>query len=378
MKSSSSRFKIPLVDTVAQYKTLKKEIGANIQALFQSGQFILGPFVETFEKEMASYLGVPYAIGVASCTDALLLGLMALGIGEGDEVITTNYSFFATVEAILRVGARPVFIDIDPKSYTLDVTQLEAKVGPKTKAILPVHLFGQCASMKEIHEIATRHRLKVIEDVAQALGARYQGRRAGTLGDVGCLSFFPTKNLGGCGDGGMLVTPHQEIADRVRRLRVHGAQKKGFHETVGMNSRLDALQAAILTVKLTCLDRWNEERRKIAKTYTEALNGKRLTLPSLLSDREHVFHQFVILCEERDALRDFLSSEGIETGIFYPKPLHLQEPCRALGYQEGDFPVAERLSYTSLTLPIYPGLSPTQIQQIIDGLISFEKQKSGS
>ena len=369
--------KIPLVDTVAQYHMLKKEIDAKLKELFESGQFILGPFVETFEEKMADYLGVPHAVGVASCSDALVLGLMALGIGEGDEVITTSYSFFATVEAILRVGARPVFVDIDPQSYALDVTQIEAKVTQKTKAILPVHLFGQCASMKEIGEIAKKHRLKVIEDVAQALGARYQGKRAGTFGDVACLSFFPTKNLGGFGDGGMLVTPHDEVADKVRQLRVHGAQKKGFHETIGMNSRLDALQAAILTVKLTCLDRWNEERRRIAQTYTKALSGKGLILPSLLPDREHVFHQYAILYEGRDALQSHLTSCGIETGIFYPRPFHLQEACRPLGYREGDFPVSEKLSRISLTLPIYPGLSPSQIQEVVGSITSFLSLGSG-
>ena len=369
--------KIPLVDVMAQYRVLKNEIDSKLRELFESGQFILGPFVEEFEKKVADYLGVPHAIGVASCSDALVLGLMALGIGKGDEVITTSYSFFATVEAVLRVGARPVFVDIDPQSYTLDVTQIEAKITAKTKAILPVHLFGQCASMKEILEIARRHELKVIEDVAQALGARYQGKVAGSFGDVACLSFFPTKTLGGFGDGGMLVTLHQEIADEVRRLRVHGAREKGLHETIGMNSRLDALQAAILTVKLPHLDEWNQKRREIAKQYTEALTGKGIVLPTLSPDRTHVFHQYVILCDERDALHSQLASSGIETGIFYPKPLHLQQACRTLGYREGDFSVSERLSRTSLALPIYPGLSPAQIQQVVESITSFLSQASG-
>jgi len=363
--------KIPLVDVVQQYRLLRRELDSKIKEVIESGQFILGPYVENFEKKLASYLGIPHAIGVASCTDALLLGLTALGIGEGDEVITTSYSFFATVEAILRLRAVPVFVDIDPQSYTLDVTQIESKVTRKTKAILPVHLFGQSASMKEIRELASRYRLKVIEDLAQALGARYQGQLAGTFGDVACLSFFPTKNLSGFGDGGMLVTPHQDIADQVKRLRVHGARTKGFHETLGMNSRLDALHAAILTIKLPYLNRWNNERRKIAEMYRKSLSGKGVVLPPLLPDREHVFHQFVILSEERDALRDYLTVAGIETGVFYPKPLHLQEPCRALGYREGDFPVSEKLSRSSLALPIYPGLSKEKLRYIVDKITAF-------
>lgn len=363
--------KIPLVDVALQYRLLKKEMDEAIRKVIESGQFILGPFVETFEKEMALYLGVPYAVGVASCTDALLLSLKALGIGEGDEVITTPYSFFATAESIFRAGARPVFVDIDPQSYALDVKQIASKITPRTKAILPVHLFGQPAPMDEIMKIAERHSLKVIEDVAQALGARYQGRLTGTFGDAGCLSFFPTKNLSGFGDGGMVVTPHQKIAEEVRRLRLHGARTKGFHDTLGMNSRLDALQAAILAVKLPHLDRWNKERKKIAERYRKALSGKGVLLPPLLPGREHVFHQFVILCEERDALRDHLATSGIETGIFYPKPLHLQEPCRALGYKEGDFPVSEKLSRTSLALPIYPGFSEVQIEYVVEKMTSF-------
>lgn len=369
--SHLAKNKIPLVDVAFQYRFLKKEMDVKIQELLESGQYILGPFVEDFEKKMSSYFGVPYAIGVASCTDALLLALQALGIGKDDEVITTSYSFFATAEAILRVGARPVFVDIDPKSYTLDVGQIEKKLTQKTKAILPVHLFGQCAAMKEICDIAARHHLKIIEDTAQATGARYRGKPAGTLGDVGCFSFFPTKNLGGMGDGGMLLTSQQELAYEVRCLRVHGARMKGFHETLGMNSRLDALQSAILSVKLSHLDRWNEERRKIAHQYLESLARTGITLPSLFPDREHVFHQFVVLCEHRDDLRDHLASAGIETGIFYPRPLHLQEPCRRLGYQEGDFPVSEKLSKTSLALPIYPGLSEDQFRRIVEGILSF-------
>ena len=363
--------KIPLVDVVQQYRLLKKDMDAKIKEVIKSGQFVLGPHVENFEKKVATYLGVPHAVGVASCSDALLLGLMALGIREGDEVITTSYSFFATVEAILRLRAVPVFVDIDPQSYTLDVTQIEAKVTRKTKAILPVHLFGQSASMKEIREIASRHHLKVVEDLAQALGGRYQGKLAGTFGDVACLSFFPTKNLSGFGDGGMLVTPHPEIADQVKRLRVHGARTKGFHETLGMNSRLDALQAAILTIKLPYLNRWNGERRKIAEMYRKSLSGKGVVLPPLLHDREHVFHQFVILSEKRDALREHLAQAGIETGVFYPKPLHVQEPCRALGYQEGDFPVSEKLSRASLALPIYPGLSKEKLRYISEKITAF-------
>lgn len=363
--------KIPLVDVGFQYRLLKKEMDTALKKVIESGQFILGPYVDGFEKSIASYLGVPHAVGVASCSDALLLSLKALGIGEGDEVITTSYSFFATAESIFRAGARPVFVDIDPQSYALDVTQIESKITPKTKAILPVHLFGQPAPMDKIKEIAKRHHLKVIEDLAQALGSRTRGKWAGTFGDAACLSFFPTKNLSGFGDGGMVVTPHLKVAEEVRRLRVHGARAKGFHEILGMNSRLDALQAAILTVKLPHLNRWNKERGEIAERYRKALTGKGVILPPLLPDGEHVFHQFVILCEERDALKEHLAAAGIETGIFYPKPLHLQEPCRALGYLEGDFPISEKLSQTSLALPIYPGLSEDQIRTIVEKITSF-------
>lgn len=369
--------KIPLVDVTAQYQALKKEIDENLKTLFESGQFILGPFVENFEREVASYLGLPYAVGVASCTDSLLLSLQALGISEGDEVITGTYSFFATVEAILRVGARPVFVDIDPQSYTLDVSQIENKISPKTKAVLPVHLFGQPASMKEILQVAKKHHLRVVEDLAQAFGARYQGKLTGTFGDVGCLSFFPTKNLGGFGDGGMAVTSDPNIADRIKSLRVHGAREKGFHESLGMNSRLDALQAAILSAKLPYLDRWNEKRKNIAKDYTKELGGKDLVLPSVLPDRDHVFHQFVIQCETRDPLRESLASFGIETGIFYPKPLHLQKPCQFLGHREGDFPVSEKLSRNSLALPIDPLLSAEKGDYIVGKIADFLTQSAG-
>ncbi len=366
-----SAAKIPLVDTVVQYRMLQNQMDAKLKEVLESGQFILGPFVEEFEKKMASTLGVPHAVGVASCTDALILSLLALGIGAGDEVITTSYSFFATAEAILRVGARPVFVDIDPHSYTLDAKQIASKITPKTKAILPVHLFGQPASMKEIGDIASLHHLKMVEDVAQALGARYLGKQAGTFGDAACLSFFPTKNLGGFGDGGMVVTPHAAVAEKVRELRIHGAKKKGFHETLGMNSRLDSLQAALLSVKLSLLDEWNEARRKNAKRYGDLLSGKGLILPPLLPDRTHVFHQYVVLSEKRDALHDHLAALGIETGVFYPKPLHLQGACRSLGYAEGAFPISEKLSQTSLALPVYPGLSEEKMQAVAKGIDSF-------
>ena len=320
------------------------------------------------------------AIGVASGSDALLLALMALGVKEGDEVITTPFTFFATVGAISRVGARPSFADIDPLTYNLDPNEVERRVTSKTRAIIPVHLFGQCADMDPIMEIAERHGLYVIEDAAQAIGAEYVtdngARKAGSMGHFGCFSFYPTKNLGGWGDGGMVTTQDEGLAQKVRMLRVHGSTDKYFHEAIGINSRLDALQAAVLLAKFPHLEEWNESRREKALRYQrlfEEVEYERLgiTLPHVQHQNRHVFHQYVIRVPRRDELRYFLQQEGIGTEVYYPLPLHLQRCYRFLGYRKGDFPQAERASMEVLALPIYPELSPEAQGYVVERIAAF-------
>ena len=359
--------KIPLLDLVAQYQTIKSEIDDAIQRVLDSGWFILGEEVASFEKEMAEYLGVNHAVGVASGTDALILALRALEIGEGDEVILPAYTFFATAGAVLHVGARPVLVDIDPRTYCLDPNQMKAAVTPKTKAVIPVHLYGHPAEMESINQIAAEGDLAVIEDNAQAIGAEYHGKKTGNLGDVACLSFFPSKNLGAYGDGGMVVTNSKEIADQVRQLRVHGWKVKYYPEILGYNSRLDALQATVLRVKLRHLDAWNQRRREIAAIYDQALKRvKGIQGPAKAVDVTHVYHLYVLQTEERDQLDKRLSEAGVASGVYYPQALHLTSPIRELGYQEGDFPVSERASLETLAIPIYPELTDKQISKITD------------
>jgi dTDP-4-amino-4,6-dideoxygalactose transaminase len=337
--------KIPLFDLVAQYQSIRDEIEQTIQGVLESGVFILGPNVAAFEAEIAAYLGVRYAVGVASGTDALLLTLRAYGVGPGDEVIVPAYTFFATAEVVSQVGATPVFVDIDPRTYCLDVKQLEAKISARTKAIIPVHLYGHPADMAPILELAKKHGLKVIEDNAQALGAEYKGRKTGSLGDAGCLSFFPSKTLGGYGDGGMVVTNDPTLAETVRKLRTHGWRTKYYPEMIGYNSRLDELQAAILRVKLRHLDAWNERRRKIAEQYRALLAGNGIELPW-----------------ER------LKAMGIASAVYYPLPLHLVEPYRDLGYGPGAFPEAERAAKETLAIPLYPEMTSDQIETVASGV----------
>ena len=360
--------KIPLIDLVAQYQSIKEEINQAICGVLESGTFILGPQVAAFEKEVAGYLSVRDAVGVASGTDALLLTLHAYGIGPGDEVIVPAYTFFATAEAVSQVGATPVFVDIDPRMYCLDVAQLEARITPRTKAIIPVHLFGHPADMEPIQEVATRWRLKVIEDNAQALGAEYQGRKTGSMGDIGCLSFFPSKNLGGYGDGGMVVTDDPVVAETVKKLRTHGWRTKYEPEMIGFNSRLDELQAAVLRVKLRHLGVWNQRRQCIAEQYRVLLADSHVELPWEAPYAKHVYHLFVLRMKERKAVRENLRSLGIASSIYYPLALHQLEPYRRLGYGHGSFPEAERAAQETLAIPLYPEMTDDEIEMVASGV----------
>ena len=361
--------KIPLLDLVAQYQTIKSEIDSAVQRVLDSGWFILGEEVSSFEQEMADYLGVNHAVGVASGTDALILALRALDIGEGDEVIVPAYTFFATASTVLHVGAKPVLVDIDPRTYCLDPDRIREAVTLKTKAIIPVHLYGHPAEMDPIRQIASERGLAVIEDNAQAIGAEYRGRKTGSLGDVACLSFFPSKNLGAYGDGGMVVTDSEEIADQVRQLRVHGWKVKYYPEILGYNSRLDSLQAAILRVKLKYLDEWNQRRREIASVYDQTLKGvEGIQAPFVAGDVKHVYHLYVLQTDYREQLKGRLDEEGIASGVYYPQSLHLTSPCRELGYDEGDFPISEKASLETLAIPIYPELTEQQIDLILSML----------
>jgi dTDP-4-amino-4,6-dideoxygalactose transaminase len=366
---------VPLLDLKAQYQTIRKEVVAAIEAVCEEQGFILGPRVQAFEQAVASYTGAAHAIGCASGSDALLLALMAVGVGAGDEVITAPFTFFATAGAISRLGARPVFVDIQPDSFNLDPARLEAAITPRSKAIIPIHLFGQCADMEAITGIARRHRLAVIEDACQAIGASRNGRRAGTLGDLGCFSFFPSKNLGGFGDGGMITTNEARWAELVAMLRVHGSKVRYVHEQIGVNSRLDALQAAVLHVKLKYLDRWADGRRRNAARYqqlfAEADLGDHVTLPKTGAGNEHVFNQFTIRAQRRDAVRAHLTANGIGSEIYYPIPLHRQSCYRHLGYQKGAFPVSETAAEEALSLPIYAELTAEQAVLVVETIRDF-------
>jgi dTDP-4-amino-4,6-dideoxygalactose transaminase len=366
--------KVPLLDLTAQYAQIRAEVREAIDRVCESQQFILGPEVTKLEEAIAAFCRARFAIGVSSGTDALLAALMAIGTRPGDEVITTPYSFFATAGVIVRVGARPAFVDINPETFTLNAEAVSERITSRTKAIIPVHLFGQCAAMEPILQAATEHGIYVIEDAAQAIGARdEQNRSAGTLGHMGCFSFFPSKNLGAFGDAGMVVTNDQELADMLRVLRVHGGNPKYYHRVVGGNFRLDALQAAVLRVKLHYLPCWNEARRTNATRYRLLFAEMGLLeWVSLLRDTPgHIYHQFVIRCPDRDRLRTFLWEKGIETEIYYPLPLHLQECFRDLGYRTGDFPHAEAAARESLALPIYPELTGDQQWQVVDQIRAF-------
>ena len=361
---------IPLLDLTRQYQPLREPMQAALARVIEAQRFILGPEVERFEQRFAAYCGARYAIGCASGTDALELALMAADIGPGDEVLTVPFTFFATAGAIMSAGARPVFVDVEPDSFNLDIRQLDHALGthPAIKAILPVHLYGGCADMGPILECALARGIPVIEDAAQAVGAEWQGQRAGSIGTVGCFSFFPTKNLGGFGDGGMLTTNDEEFARKLRALRIHGSFEKYIHQWSGMNSRLDALQAAVLDVKLDHLDAWSRARQHNAALYREAL-AEIATLPVQQPHQtSHVHNQFVIRCTRRDELRKFLAESGVGTEVYYPLPLHLQPALAAYGHQAGDYPVSEQLSKEVLALPIFAELTEEEIATVA-GLI---------
>ncbi len=362
---------IPLVDLTAQYHSIQDEIDAAVHATLESGRFILGPAVSKFEESVASYLGVNHAVGLASGTDALLLALRAFDIGAGDEVIIPAYTFFATAGTVMSAGAAPVFVDIDPVTYEMDVAQVKKRITPRTKAIIPVHLYGHPVDMDPILELARSHGFKVIEDNAQAFGATYRGKKTGSLGDIGCLSFFPTKNLGAFGDGGMVVTNNPVLAERIRMLRTHGWKKKYYSEELGYNSRLDALQAAILQAKFAHVDAWNQKRRELAHRYTEQLAPLGIPVPVECDWGSHVYHLYNIRSNRRSELQTFLKAREIAAEVYYPLPPHLSTPCRKYGYAEGDFPQAERASLETLALPLYPELTIAQQDEVIRAVCEF-------
>ena len=354
---------VPMVDLKKQFQEIKDDVFNVLTAILESSQYILGAKVSEFEKKVAVYHGVREAIGVASGTDALHLAIDALGIGEGDEVITTPFTFFATVEAILYTGATPVFVDIEPDTLNIDVSQIEANITGKTKALLPVHLFGHPADMRTILNTAKKHRLKIIEDCAQSFGAEATGKKVGSIGDAGCFSFYPRKNLGGYGDGGMIILNSTRVADTIRELRNHGSRGSYRHKRVGFNSRLDEIQAGILLVKLIRIDEYNRKRRQNASFYNNLLSDK-VKCPVEKKGAYHVYHQYTIMSHKRDEIQQKLKENGISSVIYYPVPLHLQKALKFLGYQKGDFPVTEKAAKEVLSLPMYPELEESAIIKI--------------
>jgi dTDP-4-amino-4,6-dideoxygalactose transaminase len=368
---------VPALNLQAQYATIRDEIEPVVKRVIESQMFILGSEVEALEVEIAKYCEVERGVGCASGTDALILPLMAAGVGAGDEVITTPYSFFATAGSIWRTGARPVFVDIDPETYNIDVTRIEKAITPRTRAIIPVHLYGQTAEMDPILELGSRRGLHIIEDAAQAIGARYNGRMAGSMGDVGALSFYPSKNLGCFGDGGLMTTNDPVLGRSLARLRVHGMEPKYYHHEVGFNSRLDSLQAAVLRVKLRHLDRWTELRREVAERYHDLFEIEGLTdrvqLPRERSGFFHVYNQYVIRVPAtmRDPLREHLTSRQIGSEIYYPIPLHLQTCFASLGHKPGDFPISEAAARETLALPIYPEITDEQQRFVVGAIRQF-------
>ncbi len=367
---------IPLLDLRAQYNTIRGEVQAAVNRVMESQRFILGQEVENLEESIARYSSAQYGVGCASGSDALTLAMMALGIQPGDEVVTVPYTFFASAGSISRMGAVPVFVDVEERTFNMDAVQLAdvLKRRPRVRAIMPVHLFGGCADMDPITSLAKEHGAAVIEDAAQSIGSDYNGRRAGSLGDVACFSFFPSKNLGAYGDAGMLTANDEKVAGRLKALRMHGESSKYIHQWVGINSRLDALQAAILGVKLVYLDGWTKGRQDNAGTYRQliAKSGVPVVLPQAAPyQTRHVYNQFVIRCGQRDRLQAFLKERGIGTEIYYPRPLHLQACFESLGYKNGDFPISERLAKETLALPIYPELPDGDIEYVCESIGAF-------
>ncbi len=376
--------KIPIIDLKAQYKTIRKEVQQAIDEVLESQHFILGDVVERFESDAAAYLGAKHAVGVASGSDALLLSLMALGVGPGDAVIVPTFTFVATATAVARLGATPLFADIEPDSFLIGREQIEMllaekKTAARVKAIVPVHLFGRMCAMKEMSALGKKHRVKIVEDAAQSFGARDGGKSAGTLVDLGCYSFFPTKNLGGAGDAGLVATPDAALAAKIRLLRAHGEDTKYRHDVIGVNSRLDAIQAAVLAVKLRYVELWCAARRERAERYGKLFLDRKLPgsgLNSIPDAREpaHAFNYYVVRAERRDALKQHLAAAGIQAEIYYPTPLHLQPCFSYLGYRRGDFPVAEKAAAEVLALPLYPELTEVQQTAVVDSIAAFYRR----
>ncbi len=363
--------RIPILDLKAQYATIRDEVTQAIGKVCESQAFALGPAVAEFEKNVAAYCNSKHAIGVSSGTDALLVSLMALGVKPGEEVITTPFSFFATAGCVVRLGARPVFVDVEPDSGNIDPAGIEEKITEKTRAIIPVHLFGQIAPMKAITEIASRYNLAVVEDAAQAIGASRDGIMAGNFGDCGCFSFYPTKNLGGFGDGGLVTTNTDSLADYIRTLRDHGQKPRYFYKVIGGNFRLDGIQGAVLNVKLKYLDDWNEKRRQNAALYDSLFAGSLVRTPVIDTGNVSIYHQYTITVPERDELQKYLADNDIGSAVFYPKPLHLQDCFTEFGYKQGDMPVAEKLCNEVLSLPVYPELSQEEIESVAGMILKF-------
>ncbi len=365
-----------MLDLRAEFEVYAGEVRAAVDRVLTGGQYILGPAVAEFESDLCEKFGAGHAVAVSSGTDALLCALMALEVGAGDEVIVPSFTFFATASTVVRLGARPVFVDIDPRTFNIDPRAVEAAITPRTRAIIAVHLFGQCADMEAIGSVARARGVKVVEDAAQAIGARYHGKYAGTLSDLACFSFYPTKNLGGIGEGGMIFTGDAALAQLCRQLRNHGEVKRYHHERVGGNFRLDSLKCAVLSAKLRYLDGFNRRRRQIAGQYDELLRGA-VTTPHVLEGNEHVYHQYSILCDRRGELIEFLRGRGIGTGVYYPVPLHRQECFRFLGCGEQTLPVSEQVCKQIVSLPCHPMLGDDDGQYVADGVREFVAQRSG-
>ena len=388
---------IPVMNVQRQYESLKAELDEAALKVLHSGAYILGETVSNFERQFAEYCGVKYAVGVGNGTDALVIALLACGVKPGDEVITSDMTFVSTAEAIAQVGAKPVFVDIDRETYTLDSEKFESAISERTKAVIPVHIYGQAAQMEEICGLAHRYGIKVIEDCAQAVGATYKGKRVGSIGDVACISFFPTKNLGAAGDAGMIITSDEIIYKLCLAYRVHGSGMNGamarayaageefdesnvnfhgnlpkyYNYVIGFNSRLDALQAALLSVKLPYLDGWNERRREIAKKYDELINNELLVKPKVGIGNEHIYYVYPLLIKERKHFRDYMEKKGISTGVYFPVPMHLQLCFKELNYVVGDFPVSEKVADEIVTIPMFPELTEEEIEMIIDAVNGY-------
>ncbi len=371
--SPPDRAPIPILDLTRYDADVKRDVARAVEGVFATGRFVLGPANDAFEKSLAAMLGTPHAVGVSSGTDALLVALMALGVGPGDEVVTSPFSFFASAGVVARLNARPVYVDIEPGTFNMDPSRLEAALTPRTKAIQPVHLYGQCADMNPILAIAARRGIPVLEDACQAIGATYEGRAAGTLGAMGAFSFYPTKNLGAAGDAGAVATADDATAALLKSLRLHGSSTTYFHDRVGGNFRLDALQAAVLNVKLPRLAAWNERRRSIARAYAgllaDAVAAERIVLPVEVPGRRHVYHQYVVRVADRDGVKRRLAERGVASAVFYPVPLHLQTCFASLGGREGDFPETERAAKEVLALPVFPELTDGEVERVAGAVV---------